>query len=359
MKVYAVIGANYGDEGKGLVSGCLAREANAHGEKVLTVFYNGTMQRAHTFEGHVHHATAAGTKYGSDTFYHKNFVIDPIMLYIHQAKPIIDGNCRVILPCDVESNRLRERSRGAERHGSCGLGLFDAVKRDRDPHCRVRVKDLLDQYALYYKVKEINKKYSEGSDDLYNMDFFMKAASYIVKNCRIGYLWDVIKEYDTVIFEGGQGLMLDQGNMDCFPHLTPSSTGLRGIADDINKIHGETELFYVTRSYLTRHGAGPLDGECAREDINPDITDNTNVYNEWQGGLRYGRIDVNRLRSRILADAKNVPEKRLNLVVTHMNYTDHKLETVNGRSTDGLTFADNIYVSDQKDQMSLTTDMFK
>ena len=51
MKIQAVIGANYGDEGKGLVSGCLAREAKEKHEKTLTVFYNGTMQRAHTFEG--------------------------------------------------------------------------------------------------------------------------------------------------------------------------------------------------------------------------------------------------------------------------------------------------------------------
>lgn len=353
MKVYAVIGANYGDEGKGLVSGCLAREANTRGEKILTVFYNGTTQRAHTFEGHVHRSMAAGTSYGSDTFYHENFVIDPILLYIHQAKPIIDGNCRVILPCDVEANRKREKGRGNERHGSCGNGLFDAVKRDRDPLCRVRVKDLFDQYNLYYKIKEINKKHEEGKDDLYNMDFFMKAVSYVIKHCRIASFREVVQEYDTVIFEGGQGLMLDQGNMNCFPHLTPSSTGLRGIAADIEDLNADTQLFYVTRSYLTRHGAGPLSGECDKADINPDIVDGTNVHNEWQGDLRFGKIDVNRLRSRILEDAGRIQNKRLNLVITHMNYTGNQLDTVNGRTMEGLQFADNIYASDQKDQMSL------
>ena len=117
MKTQVVIGANYGDEGKGLVSGCLAREAGKRNEKTLTVFYNGTMQRAHTFEGEIHRCMAAGTKYGSDTFYHRRFVIDPISILLTQAKPIIDGMCRVILPCDVLKNRKLEKDRGAARHG--------------------------------------------------------------------------------------------------------------------------------------------------------------------------------------------------------------------------------------------------
>ena len=303
MIIQAVIGANYGDEGKGLVSGCLAREASKRGDKTLTVFYNGTNQRAHTFEGEIHRATAAGAKYGSDTCYHPMFVVDPISLYLLQAKDIlIDPKCRVILPWDVLMNRQKERLRGEDRHGSCGFGLFEAVRRDQRSSFMVRVYDFLHPYELYQKLKRVRTVYYrnglfQNDDELYNPDIFMRAVSFITKNCRIIPFKKIIRDYDTVIFEGGQGLMLDQGNVEDFPHLTPSNTGLRNIVKDIG--HSPAELYYVSRSYLTRHGAGPIENECTKEDIHPDLTDNTNRENEFQGGLRFGKIDIGKLEKRI------------------------------------------------------------
>lgn len=355
MKIQAVIGANYGDEGKGLVSGCLAREANKRNEKTLTVFYNGTMQRAHTFEGEIHRAMAAGTKYGSDTFYHRAFVIDPISLLILQAKPIINPLCRVILPCDVMLNRKKETDRGKARHGSCGFGLFEAVMRSLKPlHC-VQAKDLLEPYALYQKLKEIEKAYPCEYDDLYNLDNFMKAVAYLTSNCKISKFGDIDGDYDTIIYEGGQGLMLDQTNMDCFPHLTPSSVGCRNIADDVPLLKPKSvELYYVSRSYLTRHGAGPLIGECEKEEINPGIIDSTNGENEYQGALRFGKLDLDVMAKKISKDALYLHNRftTVNMVYTQLNYTGGQLETVNGRENVHAAFRpDHIFVSDQKDRM--------
>lgn len=353
MKVQVVIGANYGDEGKGLVSGCLARNASRKGEKPLTVFYNGTTQRAHTFEGQIHRCMAAGTGYGSDTFYHKQFVIDPISLLLLQAKPIIDGECRIILPCDVLKNRQLENDRGAARHGSCGFGLFEAVKRSKDSEYCVRAYDLLDTYTLYQKLKEIEKIYPTPDDDLYNLHNFILAVGYIVSKCKITSFEETAKQYDRIIFEGGQGLLLDQSNRDCFPHLTPSSTGSFFISKDIQNLGTAPELFYVSRSYITRHGAGPMDEECRKEDINKDIVDTTNVENEWQGKLRFGKINMKTFMNKILDDANLYNKRTVNLVFTQLNYTDHKLETTNGRQDIKAPFADNIFVSDQKDRMEL------
>jgi adenylosuccinate synthase len=58
---------------------------------------------------------------------------------------------------------------------------------------------------------------------------------------------------------------------------------------------------YVTRAYTTRHGAGPLEGA---RDLSEtfDIVDATNVPNPWQGGLRYGPLDLGRLARAIDAD---------------------------------------------------------
>ena len=358
MKVQAVIGANYGDEGKGLVSGCLAREANKKNEKTLTVFYNGTMQRAHTFEGEIHRATAAGTKYGSDTYYHRKFVIDPISLWILQVKPIIDPLCRVILPCDVMKNRKKEKERGSSRHGSCGFGLFEAVARSVKPHYCILARDLLDPYMLYQKMKEIDKAYPAEYDAVYNLDNFMKAIAYLTKNCPMSSLEEIARGYDTIIYEGGQGLMLDQLNRGCFPHLTPSSTGCTNIAGDIRTLNPETvDLYYVSRSYLTRHGAGPMNGECTKDEINSGIIDATNGENEWQGALRFGKLDLGMIGRKVLKDSLHIGRNAhttVNMVYTHLNYTNGQLETINGRDNIRTAFqSDHIFVSDQKDQMEL------
>lgn len=350
MKIQVVIGANYGDEGKGMVSGCLAREGFALGEKTLTVFYNGTSQRAHTFEGVVHRCLAAGTGYGSDTFYYKQFVVDPISLLITQADPIIDGDCRVILPCDVIKNRSLEKERGAARHGSCGFGLFEAVKRCKNPKYDLRVKDLQDPWSLYQKLGRIQAEFGAFDDELYNLHNFMQAASYINSHCKIQTFDEIFKQYDRIIFEGGQGLMLDQRNMDCYPHLTPSSPGSFFIQQDINRLTSSPELYYVSRSYATRHGAGPMEMECTKEDINPAIVDSTNIENEYQGSLRFGKLELDDLNRRIQKDAALYKDPTVNMVFTQLNYTDGKLDTTKGR-TDLSAFktANSIFVSDQKD----------
>ena len=64
----------------------------------------------------------------------------------------------------------------------------------------------------------------------------------------------------------------------------------------------DVEVCYVTRTYLTRHGAGPFPEECGKDEINPDMRDLTNVPNPHQGTLRYGRLDEKAFIRRIRED---------------------------------------------------------
>ena len=77
-----VIGANYGDEGKGLVSANLAAKAQRDNKKCLTILYNGGSQRGHTVEfgnfRHVYHHFAAGSEFDSDSYFHQDFLVNPI-----------------------------------------------------------------------------------------------------------------------------------------------------------------------------------------------------------------------------------------------------------------------------------------
>ena len=97
-----------------------------------------------------------------------------------------------------------------------------------------------------------------------------------------------------------------------------------------------------------------MDGECDKAEINPAITDSTNEENEWQGALRFGRLDLKKMSGKILKDSLYLRNRftTVNMVYTQLNYTDGMLETINGKEPVHTAFhADHIYVSDQKDTM--------
>lgn len=344
-EVKVVIGANYGDEGKGLVSANLARTAQKEHKSCLTIFYNGTVQRAHSYGNTIRHCTATGEQFGSDTYYHKMFVVDPIALWVANIKNVyIDPSCRLILPCDVAANRNKETARGKDRHGSCGFGLFEAVKRS-ETNC-FRAEEMNSPFDIYKRMKFADQNYG----NLYNMDNFMRAIAWVMSNNTITSFSDLMakKQYDVIIYEGGQGLLLGQQNRGDFPHLTPSSTGTFNLMGD--KFDSTPELYYVSRTYMTRHGAGPMEAECTKEDINPKIIDKVNHPNEWQGSLRFGHLDIDTLYQRVQNDSLYLPVKpKINLVFTQLNYTDGKLDTTKGRiDIEKPDFCDKIFVSNNK-----------
>lgn len=353
MNVKVVTGANFGDEGKGMVAFSLAKDATSKNEKVLSILYNGGVQRAHTANGQVVHCTGTGDLAGGTTYYDEHFVVDPIALWLTETKVFIHPKCRIVVPSDVVRNRVAEITRGANKHGSCGMGIFECVKRNKYSRWKLCANDLNDIFSLYGKVNEMNKTFANDvDDDIYNIDNFMRAADYVVRSCHIVELRQIVSDYDTLIFEGGQGLLLDQANLGGFPHLTPSSVGSYNIYNTINNLGADyTDVFYVSRSYMTRHGAGPMDTECNKEDINPSIVDTTNIKNDWQDSLRFGYINIDQLYKRIKSDFSRYNNASLNMVFTQLNYTNGCIATGDGKRDEIVVpdFVDGLYLSDQKD----------
>lgn len=353
MNVKVVTGANAGDEGKGMVAFSLAKEAISHNEKVLSILYNGGVQRGHTANGHVVHCTGTGDLAGGTTYYDEHFVVDPIALWLTNTKVYIHPKCRIVLPCDVLRNREKEILRGSSKHGSCGMGIYECVKRNKYDQYRLNAIDLKDYFSLYNKVEHTKKILARDLDDhVYNTDNFMRAADYVVHNCPMVELHQIVSEYDTLIFEGGQGLLLDQTNMGDFPHLTPSSVGSYNIYNTINNLGADsTDIFYVSRSYMTRHGVGPMDAECTKNDINPAIVDATNIRNDWQDELRFGYINTDKLYKRVKADFARYNNAKMNIVFTQLNYTDGRIATGKNKFEEIKVpdFVNDVYLSDQKD----------
>ena len=139
--------------------------------------------------------------------------------------------------------------------------------------------------------------------------------------------WSEIKNcFNTIVFEGGQGLALDENNISAFPHVTASKTTSLIPIQRVKDVSCDVEICYVSRSYFTKHGAGELPTECLKTEINKDIEDRTNVRNYFQEEIRYGRFDINEFLSRVQSDistSKNiVPNLKTSLLITHLNYTN-------------------------------------
>jgi adenylosuccinate synthase len=115
---------------------------------------------------------------------------------------------------------------------------------------------------------------------------------------------DVLREHAHVVFEGAQGLALDQ-ERGTFPHVTRSYTGIRNVVELMAALPpADTLVTYATRAYLTRHGAGPLPGELADPPF-PGVHDLTNVPHAFQGHLRYALLDVGDLQDRVTRDFRD------------------------------------------------------
>jgi adenylosuccinate synthase len=104
--------------------------------------------------------------------------------------------------------------------------------------------------------------------------------------------YDEFQNYDLV-FEGAQGLLLDQ-TFGFFPHVTRSNTGTKNIIKILENfpIIDELKVNHITRVYTTRHGAGPLSYE---QDFPERIIDNTNHSHLFQGALRYSPLNYDEM----------------------------------------------------------------
>ncbi len=215
------------------------------------------------------------------------------------TKVYVHADALVTTPWDMNANQDRERTRD-KHHGSCGVGLFETVKRNRTHPLTMRC---LWDCGLETKINAIRSHYCSSDEDLMGRFIYdcLRFANVVSPA--------TILKWNDPLFEGAQGLLLDQGNMTMFPHLTPSRCGLHNVRELV--WCGGFELagvYYVSRTYLTRHGNGPLPGE----DPKLFFVDTTNRNHEWQGRLRFAPLDRDALLRRIHADC-DTPK----LVMTH------------------------------------------
>ena len=361
-KAVIVIGSSYGDEGKGLATAHFAREL---GTPCLNVLINGGAQRGHTVEfpdgrRHVFHHFGSATFAGGVSCADRDFIVNPLLYWDEREelaaqfscvpRLLVSSACRVTLPWDMMLGQIIEENRGAARHGSCGCGILETRRRYEDTDwalpCGALAGMKADAFAAYcrrvakeYLPARLNALGMSASeawrailDDERMIARFYEDLRAMLAEVELYDDWTIeAQKWPVLLFEAGQGLALDEFNQRDFPHLTPSRTTSLVSCQRLAALPGETEakIVYVTRSYLTRHGAGPLPTECPVGEIGPDIVDRTNVPNPHQQSIRYGRFDGEAVLARVRADLEAsravLPGVKSAALVTHLNETGDRL----------------------------------
>ncbi len=111
--------------------------------------------------------------------------------------------------------------------------------------------------------------------------------------------------------------MLDE-DYEWFPHVTHSKTGLTNVEEILHKTGlSDVDVYYITRSYLTRHGNGPIPFESTSTKYT-NITDDTNFTNHFQGELRFAPLNIKLLVKSVKDDIMNSDlTVNSSLVITH------------------------------------------
>ena len=396
MRTIAVIGKNFGDEGKGYTCSRLASSL----KKSLIIKHNGGGQAGHTVEDpegkwrFIHHQIGAGAEYHVPTLFADSFMPDLFQLgkevkaftELFGFQPILysEKNARITTIDDVLLNMGAELARGKNRHGSCGMGIEECVQRNAAGY-GITVEELAtwSKQDLLHRLKQIREEYTgrrakilgiqepassidKNQSNLMNLSTASNPSNSsnisnpyyemlnnetvlenfveeVKENVKLLTLVDAdrkwLEGFQHLIFETGQGLLLDQDYEAYAPHLTSSKTGIHNPAIFLEK-RGLSleEAIYVTRPYVTRHGNGPLPCEVERSELPGVGEDLTNQPNEWQGTLRYAKHEsLEAFFAPVLRDRDSVnclehtgETKRpylpkLAILVTQLSETGHQL----------------------------------
>ena len=284
MPGIVIVGAQWGDEGKGKITDLLAEQVDA------VVRFQGGNNAGHTIvrdgEEWKLHLIPSGILYpGKRCVIGNGVVIDPKVLIGEldalRARRVdvgglrISANAHLIMPYHLLLDSAGEAKLGSLQIGTTRRGIGPCYA-DKAARLGIRVQDLLDEKILKKKIvaamepKRLSLRPFEKdpSLDLHTMTeeyltFGHRLEQHIADTAKL--MWDLLDDGKTVIFEGAQGAMLDIDH-GTYPFVT-SSNPLSGAAcvgtgvgpKDIDEVWG------ISKAYTTRVGAGPFPSELHDE----------------------------------------------------------------------------------------------
>ena len=284
MTVVAVVGSQWGDEGKGKMTDYLSQSAD------MTVRSNGGNNAGHTiaFGGKTFKMRLIPSgifEAKKETVIGNGVVINPEVLLdeikyledngINTDKLAISNRAHIVMPYDILQDVYQEEAKGANKVGTTKNGIGPTYM-DKASIIGIRMCDLLEKDTLEEKLRfNLNDKNAlfvnvYGKEALKFEDIFEKywklgqeLKKYVTDTSVI--VNDAIDNDDKVLFEGAQGVMLDidQGT---YPFVTSSNTVTGGIATGIGIGPSKVDtVIGICKAYTTRVGAGPFPTELLDE----------------------------------------------------------------------------------------------
>lgn len=285
MSVRVVIGAQWGDEGKGKIVDLLSDKAD------FIVRYQGGANAGHTLKfddkTFVLHLIPSGIFNGSgDCVIGNGVVIDPIALvkeikdvqemgFSLEGRFFISQTAHVILPYHKLLDQLKEKRRGGDAIGTTGRGIGPAYV-SKVSRVGIRMVDLLDKEVLKKKIEQnirdinfaLENLYQEPKlsvDDLMNEleDSINILSPYICNTTNL--LHEGLESNKSILLEGAQGCLLDVDH-GTYPYVTSSSPTSGGACTGSGvPPTALTHVMGITKAYCTRVGNGPFPTELLDE----------------------------------------------------------------------------------------------
>lgn len=316
-KAILVAGLAYGDEGKGATVDFLCRRLPVD----LVVRYNGGSQAAHNVvTPHGQHHTFSQFGSGSFTGDHvrthlsRFMLVDPLTM-MNEAEALcakgvrpwrsltVDPRCVIITPYHKLLNREREKARGDARHGSCGMGV--GVAREwqlKYGDAVLRAGDLGDYNLTLLKLNFQRNlvAYEVGIVAVSAIDDVDLAIDLHRWYERV-VLSEFLPKSDLMVFEGAQGVLLDETH-GIEPHRTWTDCTFANADTLLNEtgvVQEDRLRVGCLRTYLTRHGAGPLESSAVDYAQHWEVPEAHNEANEWQGPFRTAAMNFDLVRKSI------------------------------------------------------------
>lgn len=277
----ALVGIQWGDEGKGKVTDLLAEHTD------VVVRYQGGNNAGHTIvvggAKYALHLVPTGVLYPHCTpVIGPGVVVDPSVLIeeadslegrgVDTSKLVLSGNAHLIMPYHLELDRVQERRLGRNNLGTTKKGIGPAYA-DKASRIGLRVEDLLDRKIFSEKlrvaIKEKNllltRVYGRLPVDVTSIEqeyfaYGKRLAPYI--GDAVGTVQRALDEGKLVLFEGAQATMLDLDH-GTYPFVTSSNPVAGGACAGAGVGPGDiARVIGISKAYCTRVGSGPFPSEA-------------------------------------------------------------------------------------------------
>jgi adenylosuccinate synthase len=280
MPATVLVGAQWGDEGKGKITDLLASEVD------YIVRYQGGNNAGHTVvAGETKlalHLVPSGILRPEVTpVIGDGVVVDPATLLeemdalaaqgISCERLLVSGNAHLIMPYHQEIDKVAERYLGRSKLGTTRRGIGPAYG-DKAARIGLRMQDLLDMKIFGQKLEAALKEKNAVLSKIYNRlpldpkqiteqyeGYAQRLAPYIADTALV--LWRALRAGQRVLFEGAQGTLLDVDH-GTYPFVTSSNPVAGGASTgggigprEISRVIG------VAKAYVTRVGSGPFPTE--------------------------------------------------------------------------------------------------